>query len=160
MTLNCELNTPKISLVTAQQKDAEALVSLRIEAMRESLENIDRFDPARAAERFLVNFSPKHTRHIILNEQRVGFVVAKPKDDFYLLDHLYILPAQQSQGIGSAVLLLLIEEANAQLLPVHVGALRGSASNRFYLRHGFKLFEQSEFDNYYTRQYAEASQFK
>lgn len=160
MTMTCELRAPQISLVTAEQKDAEALVSLRIEAMRESLERIGRFDPIRAAERFLASFSPEHTRHIILNHQRVGFVVAKPENEFYLLDHLYIRPGVQSQGIGSAVLLLIIEEANTQLLPVRVGALRDSSSNRFYLRHGFQLVKRSEFDNYYIREIAEASQPK
>ena len=35
--------------------------------------------------------------------------------------------------------------------PTKVGALRESDSNRFYQRHGFRLVEQGEFDNYYLR---------
>ena len=54
-------------------------------------------------------------------------------------------------GIGAAVLARVVAEADAQGLPVRVGALRGSDSNRFYLRHGFRLVEQGEFDNYYIR---------
>ncbi len=41
-----------IALTTAKPEDFEALAALRIEAMRESLERIGRFDPARARERF------------------------------------------------------------------------------------------------------------
>jgi hypothetical protein len=45
----------------------------------------------------------------------------------------------------------IFAQADARGLAMRVGALRGSDSNRFYLRHGFALTEQSEFDNYYVR---------
>jgi GNAT superfamily N-acetyltransferase len=122
-----------------------------MEAMRESLERVGRFDPIRARDRFLSGFSAQHTRHIEADGRRVGFVVAKPQSDFILLDHLYIRPGSQGQGIGAIVLARVIEEADARGLPVRVGALRGSDSNRFYERHGFRLVEQGEFDNYYVR---------
>ncbi|RMN79860.1 hypothetical protein ALQ56_05513, partial [Pseudomonas syringae pv. papulans] len=43
---------PDITLVTVQPEDFETLVAIRIEAMRESLERVGRFDPVRARERF------------------------------------------------------------------------------------------------------------
>ena len=67
-----------IAFCRAHADDADALVSLRIEAMRESLERAGRFDAARARQRFLSGFSPEHTRHIVLGDERVGFVVVKP----------------------------------------------------------------------------------
>jgi ribosomal protein S18 acetylase RimI-like enzyme len=118
--------------------------------MRDSLERIGRFDPARARERFLSGFSPEHTRHIEADGGRVGFVVVRPQADFVLLDHLYVHPSYQCQNIGATVLAQIIQEASAMALPVRVGALRESDSNRFYVRHGFKLIEESEFDNYYV----------
>ena len=142
---------PFVALTPTEPSDAEALVALRIEAMRESLEHIGRFDPIRARERFLSGFSPEHTRHIEVEGEHVGFVVVKPRADFVLLDHLYIHPKNQGKGIGAAVLAQVIEEANAKALPIRVGALRGSDSNRFYARYGFQLVEQSDFDNYYIR---------
>ena len=141
----------KVSLTPVEPGDAEALVQLRIEAMRESLERIGRFDPARARERFLSGFSPEHTRHIEFEGRRAGFVVIRPQADCLLLDHLYIHPTSQGQGIGAAVLADVIEQATAQGLAIRVGALRESDSNRFYTRHGFQLIEQTEFDNYYVR---------
>lgn len=131
--------------------DAEALVALRILAMRESLERIGRFDPARARERFLSGFSPEHTRHILVGGERAGFVVVKPDGEALLLDHLYIDPRFQNRGIGAAVLATVFAEADARRLPLKVGALRGSDSNRFYLRHGFELVKEDEWDNYYVR---------
>jgi hypothetical protein len=46
---------PAVTFEQALATDAEALVQLRIAAMRESLEHLARFDPVRARERFLVD---------------------------------------------------------------------------------------------------------
>jgi GNAT superfamily N-acetyltransferase len=140
-----------MTLVAAQAEDFESLVALRIAAMRESLERIGRFDAVRVRERFRAGFSPNDTRHIEIDQQRVGFVVVKREPALLLLDHLYIHPKYQGQGIGAAVLQRVFAEAAAIGLSIRVGALRDSDSNRFYVRHGFQLVEQSEFDNYYVR---------
>lgn len=142
---------PDIRFSAAQPEDFEALLALRIEAMRESLTRIGRFDPARARARLLAGFSPADTRHIEHEGQRVGFVVTKALRDCLLLDHLYLLPAHQGRGIGHAVMTQVLDEAAALNLPVRVCALRESAANRFYLAHGFQLIEQAEFDNTYLR---------
>jgi GNAT superfamily N-acetyltransferase len=142
---------PVLHYVNATTEDADALVALRIAAMRESLERMGRFDPARARERFMAGFAPQHTQHILQAGERIGFYVFKPAQAGLSLDHLYIQPGHQGHGVGAAVLAHVFAQADAQGLPVHVGALRGSDSNRFYLRHGFALVEQGEFDNYYVR---------
>lgn len=141
----------RISFAPACPEDAEALVALRIEAMRESLERVGRFDPLRARERFIGGFSPEHTRHVLLGSQRVGFFVLKPREKGLLLDHLYVHPLHQGNGIGAAVLAHVFMRADALGAQVHVGALRESRANRFYARHGFTLVEEGEFDNYYLR---------
>ena len=140
-----------IELAQASADDLQGLVALRIEAMRESLERIGRFDPVRATERFAAGFSPEHTRHVVVANARVGFVVVKPQADHLLIDHLYIQPSTQNQGVGTAVLVRVFAQADQAVLPLRVGALRESASNRFYLRHGFVLVEEADFDNYYVR---------
>ena len=143
------MDSTTIALTAAHPDDAEQLVALRIAAMRDSLTRIGRFDPQRARERFLSGYAPAYTRHIEVAGRRVGFVVVKPEAGALLLDHLYIHPHSQGQGLGAIVLARIIAEARAQGLPLRVGALRNSDSNRFYLRHGFKLVAQEEFDNYY-----------
>jgi len=143
-----------LSLELADAADFEALVALRIAAMRDSLERVGRFDPVRARERFREGFSPAHTQHILVRGQRAGFVVIKPLEQpvkGLLMDHLYIHPDHQNQGLGSQVLTHVFNIADSAQLPLRVGALRGSDSNRFYLRHGFKLVEQAQWDNYYVR---------
>ena len=147
-----ETNTnPPLTFVPATVKDAEALVALRIAAMRESLERIGRFDLVRARDRFLDSFEPKFTQHIEWQGARVGLLVVKPQAARLLLDHLYIQPDHQRQGIGAAVLAHVCARADAEGKSVHLRSLRDSDSNRFYLRQGFELLGQGEFDNYYVR---------
>jgi GNAT superfamily N-acetyltransferase len=143
----------QVILVLAQQSDLDNLVAIRIEAMRESLERVGRFDPVRARERFLSGFEARNTRYIEVSGEKVGFVVVKHQHNELLLDHLYVRPTAQGSGIGSAVLARIFKEADVAGLPIRVGALKGSASNRFYTRHGFQFIESSEFDNYYVRQW-------
>lgn len=140
-----------ITLEPVTAADAETLADIRVEAMRESLERIGRFDPVRARSRFLDTFVPAHTRAIVQFGERAGFVVVRPQDGALCLDHLYVLPSRQNAGIGAAVLRTVFAQADACGAPVRVGALRASESNRFYTAHGFALVEEAEFDNYYVR---------
>lgn len=140
-----------VGFESASAADARGLVELRIAAMRDSLERLGRFDPHRARDRFLARFDPALTRHVVVDGRRVGFVVVRPQDDGLLLDHLYVAPSAQGRGIGSAVMTEILADADARGLRVYVGALRESASNRFYERHGFVMVASSEWDNHYER---------
>ncbi|TDM09369.1 MAG: GNAT family N-acetyltransferase [Ideonella sp. MAG2] len=140
-----------LSLAPAGEGDFEALLALRMAAMRESLEKVGRFDPQRACERLSRGYLPAYTRHILLKGELVGFVVVVPREHDWLLDHLYIHPSAQAQGIGSGVLAQVLREADAQRKAVSVTALKHSDANRFYLRHGFVLQAEGEWDLYYLR---------
>ena len=74
-----------------------------------------------------------------------------------LLDHLYIDPRHQGRGVGAAVLAKVFSEADRHDLDVRVGALKESASNRFYMRHGFEPVAQDEWDIYYVRKASAAA---
>ena len=54
-------------------------------------------------------------------------------------------------GLGGRTLKRLLAQADAQGLPLRVGALRDSDSNRFYQRHGFVQVDESEWDIEYLR---------
>jgi GNAT superfamily N-acetyltransferase len=148
---------PGVSLAPADEQDLEELVSLRIEAMRESLERIGRFDMQRARQRFARGFVPELTRHIVVDGVRVGFVVVKPTLEGATLEHLYVRPAHQGRGIGARVLAIVCAEADQQGMLLRAGALRDSGSNRFYLRHGFVRVGEGDWDIYYVRQPAAQS---
>ncbi len=140
-----------LRLAPAGEGDFEALLSLRLLAMRESLEIVGRFDPQRARERLSRGYLPAYTRHILKAGESVGFVVVVPREKDWLLDHLYVHPSAQGLGVGSWVLSQVLAEADAQHMPVHVTALKHSEANRFYLRHGFVVQAEGEWDLYYLR---------
>lgn len=142
---------PELRLTPAGDADFESLLALRLAAMRESLERVGRFDPQRARERLSRGYQPAHTRHILRGGELVGFVVVVPREEGWLLDHLYIHPGAQGEGIGSWVLAQVLAEADAAHKAVSVTALKHSDANRFYQRHGFELQAEGEWDWYYLR---------
>jgi GNAT superfamily N-acetyltransferase len=144
------METAKINFEPTTLHDVDDLVNLRILTMKPSLEKIGRVDPVRARERFVATFKPTDTHYLMLEKEQIGFIVFRHEANHLLLDHLYIHPDFQGRGHGAAVLATLFAEADAVGMPIHVGALRESDSNRFYIRHGFKLVELAEWDNYYV----------
>lgn len=147
----CPPISPAFSVASASREDFDTLAELRITAMRESLERVGRFDPARARERLRCTFQPEHTRLILVQGKTIGFYATRPIHEGWQLDHLYLLPLHQGRGIGGAILRELCAEADARALTLRVGALKESRANRFYQQHGFTLAEAGEWDNYYQR---------
>jgi GNAT superfamily N-acetyltransferase len=77
--------------------------------------------------------------------------VVREKIDHLLLDHLYVLPESQNQGIGARVIKEVQVISAKTQLPIRVGALKQSRSNDFYLKHGFVQVDTSEWDIFYSR---------
>ena len=148
---NNRMSAIKVEVTPVADSDFEELADLRVAAMRESLERVGRFDPVRARARLRSSFKPEHTGFIAFEGARVGFYAVIPSPEGLRLDHLYVHPDFQNRGIGRAVLQMILAEADARGVAVLVGALKESASNRFYQRHGFALVSESEWDNYYLR---------
>lgn len=140
-----------LTFAAVSEADFDALADLRIAAMRESLQRVGRFDPERARQRLRATYAPRDTLAILRDGERIGFYTLRRDDGALKLDHLYIAPGHQGAGVGAAVLRRVFERADALGLPVRVGALRDSASNRFYQRHGFVETSQDAWDIYYER---------
>ena len=145
-----------VSLRPVRRDDANELAELRVIAMRPSLEAIGRFDHQRSRTRFLDAFDPELTREVVVAGNRIGFVVVRSVEEHLLLDHIYIQPPAQGSGIGSEVLKLVIAEARSAKKVLRLCALKQSASNTFYMKHGFKLQSVSDWDNYYELAPSEA----
>ena len=116
MTVHAAPGAPPLALAPATDEDFEALLALRMAAMHESLQQLGRFDPQRARERLSRAFEPVHSRNILQGGERVGFVVLLPvparHPDHLVLDHLYIAPQAQGQGVGSWVMAQVLAEAD------------------------------------------------
>ena len=132
----------KLSLAPVADADFETMLALRIEALRESLERLGRFDPDVARARLKSQFRPEWMQHLVVDGERVGYFTVEPRDGELRLHHLYVAPAAQGQGIGAWVLDLI----KAQGQPITLAALRQSRANEFYMRHGFQVVEEQDFD--------------
>lgn len=130
------------TLAPVADADFEAMLALRIEALRESLERLGRFNPDVARARLKSQFQPEWMRHLVVDGERVGYFTVEPRAGELRLHHLYLKPAVQGQGIGAWV----IEQLKTQGLPITLAALRESRANDFYLRHGFRVVEEQAFD--------------
>jgi GNAT superfamily N-acetyltransferase len=143
------LSGPSLQPVAAS--DFEELLALRMRALGPSLKALGRFDPARARERLAVTFAPQHMHHVMRGERRVGCVTLRPTSEAWCLDHLYIEPECQGQGLGSWVMDWVCSTADASQRRLTLTALQGSAANRFYQRYGFVEAQRSGIDIEYGR---------
>lgn len=131
-----------LTLAPVAESDFEAMLALRIEALRESLERLGRFNPDVARARLKSQFRPEWMQHLVVNGERVGYYTVEPRDGELRLHHLYVKPAAQGQGVGAWVL----DRVKAQGRPITLAALRDSRANDFYRRHGFRVVEEQDFD--------------
>lgn len=130
------------TLAPVADADFEAMLALRMAALRESLERLGRFNPEVARARLRSQFRPEWMRHLVLDGERVGYFTVEPREGELRLHHLYLRPAAQGQGIGAWVL----DHIKSQGLPISLAALKESRANDFYLRHGFRVVEEQDFD--------------
>lgn len=131
-----------LTLEPVADADFEAMLALRVEALRESLERLGRFDPAVARARLKSQFHPAWMQHLVVDGERVGFFTVEPREGELRLHHLYVRPGHQGQGHGAWVL----DSLKARGLPITLAALKESRANDFYRRHGFQVVEEQDFD--------------
>ena len=141
--------TPHLHFEPVVAEDFKALAALREAALRESLERLGLFSQERSRERLRSNFRPEFMRHIVCDGERVGLLTLWPEGDALKLQHFYLAPGSQGQGIGAWALAQAKTEARAKGCDIKLEALPQSDANRFYVRHGFMQVGQEEFDIFY-----------
>ena len=143
--------TSRLSLQPVSKDDFEAMLALRADAMKPSLERVGRFNPETSRERLAAGFAVQYMHHIVFDgDKRIGFVSLKPEGaDALRLDHLYLRTGCQGLGIGEWALNWAKAQARQQGKDIKVTTLVGSDSNRFYLRHGFQKEGEEGVDVHY-----------
>ena len=139
------------ALRSAEPGDVEAIAELRAAVMRADLERLGRFDEHRVRQRLRDAFSPEHTSVIEADGGFAGCVSLRPAEDGRWLEHFYLDPNLQGRGLGSAVLQTLLEQLDADGVPVRLNVLQGSAARRLYEHHGFTVEDQDPIDVYMVR---------
>ncbi|GGW56626.1 GNAT superfamily N-acetyltransferase [Streptomyces albaduncus] len=75
-----------------------------------------------------------------------GCVALRPAGDSHWLEHFYLAPERQGDGIGSGVLRALLERCDRAGAAVRSNVLRGSPARRLCERHGFTVEAEDPVD--------------
>ncbi|MWV43638.1 GNAT family N-acetyltransferase [Paenibacillus sp. HJL G12] len=141
----------QISLRESKHSDTENIANLRAMVLREDLTRLGRYDEEKVRQRFRDSFDPDHTWIIEAEPAFVGCVAFKPATEGYLLEHFYIHPHYQGQGIGGHVLNTLLGQADLQGSKVRLNVLQGSSARRLYERFGFEVDSEDSVDIFMSR---------
>ncbi|MBT2474684.1 GNAT family N-acetyltransferase [Microbacterium sp. ISL-103] len=141
------------SLRESRASDAPWMAELRAVVMRPDLERLGRYDPVRVRQRFLDAFVAANTWVIVVEGEDVGLVAVRSENDAVWIEHFYLAPAVQGQGLGSEVLAGVLAEKGresardlAEAPPFRLNVLQGSPARRLYERHGFVVESEDAVD--------------
>ena len=133
------------------EADFEPLLAIRIEVMREHLERVFRYKPSRARRIFREHFAEPGLRRIMIGDELAGCVGFRLGEAEIKIDSFYLARRHHNGGLGTAILKVLLAEADALGLPVELDVLLGSPADRFYERHGFVKQSQDDIEANYRR---------
>jgi len=134
-----------------REEDFEPLLALRVDVMREHLERVFRYKPSRARRIFREHFDEPGMRLILVGDEIIGCVGFRIAADEIKLDSFYLDRRRHNTGLGTAILKVLLAEADALRLPVRLEVLTGSGADRLYLRHGFVKVSEDAIEGHYDR---------
>ncbi len=133
------------------EADFEPLLTLRIAVMREHLERVGRFHPDRARRVFRAHFDQPGMRRVMVGPELAGCVGFRIGDAAIGIDSFYLDRRHHGSGLGTAILQVLLAEADALGRPVELDVLQGSPAARFYERHGFVKQGEDEIEASFRR---------
>jgi len=136
---------------SVSESDFEPLLALRVDVMREHLERVFRYKASRARRIFRGHFDEPGLRLILVDGERAGCVGFRTGTDCLKIDSFYLERRYHNRGLGTAILEVLLAEADAACLPVRLEVLNGSKADRFYQRHGFVKVNEDEIEAEFER---------
>lgn len=134
------------TLRVSSREDAGWMAELRAVVLRSDLERLGRFEESRVRSRFLGVFEPRFTRVIVVDSKDVGLVAVRPEDGSIWIEHFYLHPEYQGQGVGSGVLAAILRENVGSDGLIRLNVLRGSSARRLYERFGFVVEHEDAVD--------------
>ncbi len=128
----------------AGEADFEYILDLSIRTMREHLQRIGRFDPARRRARMRAHLDAGTLRRIERDGAVIGCLGLAERGEALELHSVFLEPALQGRGLGAAVFASL--RAGHPGRPWWIEVLKESPARRFWERQGFVLTGEAPFD--------------
>jgi N-acetylglutamate synthase-like GNAT family acetyltransferase len=130
------MNNLRLRKATAD--DSEFAYRTKKEAFKEYVEKVWGWDEEEQLELHERRFASQEFQVVEVSGIDVGIVAVVRQPDCVKINQLFILPENQSKGIGAACMMRIIEEAVASELPVRLQVLKvNSRAVAFFQRLGF-----------------------
>ena len=102
------------------------------------------WDPAVQQQFFDRKWQPDQYRVIVLDGAAVGLLAVHQQSDQLYLSDIQIHPSRQNQGIGSAILTDLLEQARTLGVPLRLQVLQANRARAFYEKLGLVCYGQTD----------------
>lgn len=90
------------------------------------------------------NFNPETHQLVLVSGKPAGLIAVEVEPEYLWLVKLYLLSEYRCKGLGSALLVHVMQQARAQGKRVRLRVLRvNTAAKRLYERHGFKVVQET-----------------
>ena len=136
--------SPAYDLRPATPGDFALIKSIHHTALRDVVTQVWGWDEAKQDQLFTESFDHSRCSLIRCEERDIGLleIVEKPGELF--LSNILILPEHQGRGVGTRILLDLMERAAGRGVPVVLSVLRPNRAKRLYERLGFRVVAEDE----------------
>jgi len=138
-----------IKIIPANDSHYDSIYRMKKEAYGGYITQIWGWDEDKQKEFFTHDWQKQKPSIILYNNEPIGTVsFVKKEGPFfagrYFIEHFYILPQYQNQGVGAYVLKHFLDIADDAGLPVNLMVLNINPSISLYMRAGFRLIETKE----------------
>ncbi len=127
------------SLRVARPDDADEMMAIAHEGLRPYVEALWGWDTEDQRERFRAQFDASHITVIQSGGRDVGYVKVEDCQDCIYLAGIYLAKGDRRKGIGSEVLLDLMQRATAAAKPLRLRVLVPNPAKNLYARLGFRV---------------------
>lgn len=135
----------------ATTEDLPAIADLKVLVIREHLERLLPWSEESSRQYLYQRFVAGNSRIIEVGGVFAGCVAVRQAEDCRWIEQFYLVPEFQGQGLGSAVLTAVLEEADADHQVVRLDVLQQSPARRLYERHGFVFEHEDALDVFLIR---------
>ena len=133
----------QISFRPTRDSDVDFLYALHVATMKEYVEKTWGWNDAFQESLFRKNYASGESQIITLNENEIGMISIEHKVDEIFLRVIEIHPDYQRQGLGSAIIHKIINDATRQKKPVSLRVLKVNPAKSLYERLGFRTIEET-----------------
>ena len=136
----------------AVSDDLELIWQFQKESMRPHVEAQTGVWEEDARRERILSSDPAAYEIIMVEGQPIGCCMVESLEDALRLVRLYLLPAYQGRGIGSAFMRDLCVRANSSRIPINLRVYKVSPAKRLYERFGFETTCESDTHYHMIRQ--------